>query len=278
MGRNAIPHAPLVATELWDVALPTTPRRLPGLAMAGFRERVDRVDVRMLPHPAVTLAFDLAGHLQVDDPDGRRHQGSVVGGLATGGYRVRGRHIECLQVRLSPVLAGAVLAAAPDLGATIVGLDELWGRDAARLEERLRATESWHERFAIVEDSLIRRIDGGRAVDPEIAGAWQQMGRTGGQVRVEQIADELGWSRKRLWTRFRSQIGLTPKRAAQLVRFDAAAHRLAAGNRAADVAAVAGYADQSHLNRDVASFAGLTPTAVAASAWLSVDDVAWASS
>jgi transcriptional regulator GlxA family with amidase domain len=97
-----------------------------------------------------------------------------------------------------------------------------------------------------------------------------------GQVRVEQLAAETGWSRKRLWSRFRSQIGLTPKRAAQLIRFDRAAHRLAAGHSAALVAAEGGYADQSHLHRDVTTFAGVTPTAVAVAPWLAVDDVAWA--
>jgi methylphosphotriester-DNA--protein-cysteine methyltransferase len=97
-----------------------------------------------------------------------------------------------------------------------------------------------------------------------------------GRVRVERLAAETGWSRKRLWSRFRSQIGLTPKRAAQLVRFDHAAHRLAAGHSPALVAADSGYADQSHLHRDVMAFAGLTPAAVAAAPWLAVDDIAWA--
>jgi AraC-like DNA-binding protein len=95
-------------------------------------------------------------------------------------------------------------------------------------------------------------------------------------MRVEHLAAEAGWSRKRLWSRFRSQIGLTPKRAAQLVRFDHAAHRLAAGHSAALVAAESGYADQSHLDRDVMAFAGVTPTAVASAPWLAVDPVAWA--
>ncbi|WP_309056326.1 helix-turn-helix domain-containing protein, partial [Streptomyces sp.] len=80
----------------------------------------------------------------------------------------------------------------------------------------------------------------------------------------------------RLWARFRSQIGLTPKRAARLIRFDHAAHRLAAGHRAAVVAAESGYADQSHLHREVVAFAGVTPTAVATAPWLAVDDEAWA--
>jgi AraC-like DNA-binding protein len=105
---------------------------------------------------------------------------------------------------------------------------------------------------------------------------WAQLVTSRGQVRVDQLAAEIGWSRKRLWSRFRSQIGLTPKRAAQLVRFDHAAHLLAAGHSAARVAAETGYADQSHLHRDVMAFAGVTPTAVAVAPWLAVDDVAWA--
>src|SRR5215472_12385854 len=76
--------------------------------------------------------------------------------------------------------------------------------------------------------------------------------------------------------RFRSQIGLPRKRAAQLIRFDHAAHRLAAGHSAALVAADSGYADQSHLHRDVMTFTGATPRAVAAAPWLTVDPVAWA--
>ena len=99
-----------------------------------------------------------------------------------------------------------------------------------------------------------------------------------GRVRVDGLADEVGWSRKRLWSRFRSQLGITPKRAARLVRFDHAAHLLAAGHAAAGVAAESGYVDQSHLHREVRAFAGLTPSAVAAAPWLAIDDVAWPAS
>lgn len=99
-----------------------------------------------------------------------------------------------------------------------------------------------------------------------------------GRVRVDSLASELGWSRKRLWSRFRSQIGLTPKRAVRLVRFDHAAHLLAAGNAAARVAAASGYADQAHLHREVAAFTGMTPTALVAVPWLAIEDVAWPTS
>jgi AraC-like DNA-binding protein len=266
------------AAPVWDIATPSRPGRLPGVTMAGFRERAtDPVDLRVVPYPAVTVVVDVGdGLLVVDDASGRQHKGSVVAGLAPGSVRGLGRDIECLQVRLSPVVAHAVLGDSRELGGTVVALDDLWGRDATRTEEQLRAAGSWDDRFVIAQAALARRHEAGRAVDPEVAFAWGRIVTSRGQIRVDQLAAEVGWSRKRLWTRFRSQIGLTPKRAAQLVRFDHAAHRLAAGHGPALVAAESGYADQSHLHRDVMAFAGVTPTAVAVAPWLAVDDVAWA--
>ena len=265
------------AAAVWDIAVPSQPGRLAGVSMAGFRARAnDPVDLRVVPYPAVTVVIDLGGGLLVDDVSGQRKRGSLVAGLAPGTVRGHGRDIECLQVRLSPLAAHAVLGAGSQLGGTVVALDDLWGRDAARTEEQLRAAGSWEDRFAIAQAALARRYEAGRAADPEVAFAWAQMVTGQGQVRVDQLAAETGWSRKRLWSRFRSQIGLTPKRAAQLIRFDHAAHRLAAGHSAALVAAEGGYADQSHLHRDVTTFAGITPRAVAAAPWLAVDDIAWA--
>lgn len=244
--------------------------------MAGFRAHTaDPVDLQTVPYPAVTLGFDLGDGLLVEGAGGRPRPGSVVVGLAPAGVRARGRGIECVQVRLSPVVAHAVLGATAELGGTVVALDDLWGRHAVRLQEQLRAAESWDERFALIEAALVRRFETGWAVDPQVAFAWEHMTMTYGRVRVERLAAEAGWSRSRLWSRFRAQIGLSPKRAAQLVRFDDAVHRLAAGHRATEVAAESGYADQSHLHRDVMAFTGTTPTAVATAPWLAVDPVAW---
>jgi len=266
------------AAAMWDIATPTRPGRLAGVTMAGFRQRTaDEVDLQLVPYPAVTIAIDLGdGPVTVDDGTGHTHRGSGVIGLAPDGLRVIGRGVEGMQVRLSPLVAHAVLGATADSAGAVVALDDLWGRDAGRIEERLRATPTWDERFALAEDALVRRL--AWAADPEVAFAWAQMEASQGQVRVEDVAAEVGWSRKRLWSRFRAQVGLTPKRAAQLVRFDHAAHRLAAGDAAAMAAAESGYADQSHLHREAMAFAGLSPTAVATAPWLAVDDVAWPAS
>ncbi|NUT36446.1 MAG: helix-turn-helix domain-containing protein [Hamadaea sp.] len=247
--------------------------------MAGFSDRANSlVDVEVVPHPTVMMVFDLGDRaLVVDDGNGQEQRGRVVAGLAP--HRARGQGqaggFACLQVRLSPVVAHAVLGAAPELSGAVVDLDDLWGGDALRTQERLRAAKSWDDRFAIMEAALAGRHDAGRAVDPEVAFCWRRMMAGRGQTRVERLAAEVGWSRKRLWSRFRSQLGITPKRAAQLIRFDHAAHRLAAGHAAAAVAADGGYADQSHLHRDVMTFTGATPVMVANAPFLAVDDVAW---
>ena len=263
--------------SLVDVAVPRPSGQLPGISMAGFRQHPPALmDIAMVAHPSVTLLVDLSeGGGALYDAHGRRERGSVVIGLLPGDLRATGWGVECLQIRLEPVAAAAVFGGSAELTGMVVSLDEFWGRDAGRAEERLRAAASWDERFTIAVEILGRRLGARPPVDPEVAHAWRRTLASRGRVRVDGLAGEVGWSRDRLWSRFRSQLGITPKRAARLVRFDHAARLLAAGHAAASVAAASGYVDQSHLHREVKAFAGLTPTAVAVAPWLAIDDVAW---
>lgn len=263
---------------LWDVSSPSRPIRLAGVQAAGFTDRgITPPQLRLIPHPAVTLILVFGGALAVDDPAGGRLRGSFV--LAPGYGRVlRARQLEsfsCLQIRLSPAVARAVIGDAVGALDGAVQLDDLWGRDAERLTYRLGDLRDWESRFALVERWLGERVSTGVATTPEVAWAWQQIAESHGSVRVDRLATELGWSRRQLWARFRSQVGLTPKSAAKLVRFDHAVHRLAVGQAPARVAAEAGFSDQSHLHRDVAAFTGLTPSTVGGEPFLAVDDVAW---
>lgn len=268
---------------MWDVARPARPSRLAGVSMAGFRDcGTSSAAQRAIPHPAVTLALQFGGGpLTVTDAAGRQQRGSVAAGLGfgLGALWVRGGSFEAVQVRLSPVVARAVLGVGlTDLDGTVATLDDLWGRHASRIQEQLSDAVSWEDRFALTDALLADRREAGprrASVDPEVVWVWRRILVDGGRVRVEQLAAEVGWSRRRLWSRFRSQIGLPPRRAASLVRFDRAAHRLAAGDGPARVAADTGYADQSHLHRDVVAFTGVTPVTVAREPWLAVDDTAW---
>lgn len=258
-----------------DIAVPARPPA-PGVRMAGFRYRdVAAVDLTMIPHPLVTLLIDLGEHGIVYDVPGQPVTGSAVVGLRGGAVRIYGAGSgDVLQIRLSPVVAAAVLRDTDVIGGAVTPLAELWG-DSAELTERLRTTPSWDDRFALAVAFLRSRVPRKFRPAPEIAYTWDQAVRSKGLVRIQDLAAETGWSRQRLWSRFRAHIGITPKHAADLVRFDHAAHLLAAGRPPADAAAEAGYADQSHLHRRTKAFTALTPAVVAQAPWLAIDDIAW---
>ena len=91
---------------------------------------------------------------------------------------------------------------------------------------------------------------------------------SGGTLRITDLAAETGWTGRYLTSRFRTEIGLTPKAAARVIRFDRARHLLArrarstgdGGYRLADLAAACGYFDQAHLAREFRSLAGCPPS------------------
>ncbi len=100
----------------------------------------------------------------------------------------------------------------------------------------------------------------------EVGFARQRLLGTGGTISVSALADETGWSGRHLRTRFAAEIGLTPKAAARVVRFDRARRllqRRAASGRRLDLAALAancGYYDQAHLDLEFRALAGAPPT------------------
>src|SRR5690348_17555140 len=105
-----------------------------------------------------------------------------------------------------------------------------------------------------------------QAVSPEVSQAWRALLASGGTAAVPELAREAGWSSRRLGTRFRAEIGLAPKQAARVVRFDRARRLLqrrvaAAGQpELAALAAACGYYDQAHLAREFRALAGCPPS------------------
>jgi AraC-like DNA-binding protein len=168
-----------------------------------------------------------------------------------------------LEVLLSPLGAYRILGLPLDrLSGHTVDLAEVLGPGGRRLGERLRDTPSWRRRFALLDQFLLRRLDRGPRPAPEVGWAWQRLNATGGAVAIGELAREVGWSHKHLIARFRQQVGMAPKTAARLLRFNGVWRHLDAG-RPLDwglVAAETGYADQAHLIREFRQFTGTTPT------------------
>ncbi|MFC9993928.1 helix-turn-helix domain-containing protein [Nocardia sp. NPDC127526] len=245
----------------WDFAGPADAVPL-GARIIGYRQVGGAaLDLRVAAAAAVTVLIEFGDDgLTIDDAVGRRTVGGLVAGLPLEAMHIRAERAQCIEVRLSPLQAYSLLGIAPaDLGRGAVALDELWGARAGRLREQLASASSWDERFAVTTSFLAQQDRSSRAPDPEVVEGWHRILGSGGQVKIGGLAESLGWSHKRLWARFESQIGLTPKRAAMLVRFRSAVDGLLADRPAAAVAMDCGYTDQAHLCRDVSIFTGRTP-------------------
>lgn len=172
-----------------------------------------------------------------------------------------------VQVDLDPLGARRLLGLPMhELTNRVVALEDVIGHASAELHERVATAGSWPERFAIVDAALTRRLRETPAASPGVAWAWHRLRQTDGAVPIGSLAADLGWTPKRLIARFRSEVGLAPKTAARVLRFRALHSRLRMrpadppAPHWADLALECGYADQSHLVRDVRRMTGLTPT------------------
>ncbi len=145
----------------------------------------------------------------------------------------------------------------------VVDLTDVLGTGIQHLADRLRYTPDQRQQFALLDAYLLRRAQNGPIPAPEVAWAWRRLTATGGTLPVGRLADEVGWSHKHLISRFKQQVGLPPKTAARLIRFDTVWRRLAAHPppRWDQIADECGYADQSHLIRDFHQFTGVSPAA-----------------
>jgi AraC-like DNA-binding protein len=169
-----------------------------------------------------------------------------------------------MQQWLTPLGAYRLLGGVPmdALSGQLVDLTAVLGAGIRRLADQLRETPSGRQQFALLDTYLLRRAQDGPEPAPEVAWAWRRLRATGGKLPIHRLADEVGWSHKHLITRFRHQVGLPPKTAARLVRFDAVWRRLATHPLARwdQVAVECGYADQPHLIREFRQFTGASPT------------------
>jgi AraC-like DNA-binding protein len=133
--------------------------------------------------------------------------------------------------------------------------------DEPGLLERLYEAGDWDARFELLDRVFVRRLEASERPSREIEWAWRSLLAVSGNVRVGRLAERLGWSRKRLVARFREEIGVSPKTAARILRFERA-RALAESSDDPDwarIAVEAGYYDQSHLSHEFRAFSGRTP-------------------
>ncbi len=245
----------------------------------GFREAgVGPGTHRGLPSPHLTMILtlddplDVAAHPDPDQPGGRFE--ALVGGLHTAPATIRhdGRQ-SGVQVALTPWGAPALLGVpAGELVMVDVHADAVLGRAAGDLLDAVRGPSTWPRRFAALDAALLRRLAAGPddpLPAPQILRAWRLLSTSGGRTDVASLAAAVGWTPRHLAHRFGTDVGLSPKQAARIVRFDRTRRSLLAAARDADgagspslaeAAVRFGYYDQPHLDREFRALAGCPPS------------------
>ena len=235
-----------------------------GYRMTGFPPGLHRgVPSRHLTF-IVSIGPEIDVVRQTNPTQGPERYRCALGGLqASTALIAHDGNQEGVAIELTPLGSRALFGLpAAELWDWSLELADVIGPEGRELWERLQSTARWADRFAACDDVLARRL---RSDDtpPDLRFCWQTLVASGGQIAIGDLAHETGWSRQHLRQRFRQEFGLAPKLAARVVRFERARRMLQSVPpfvSIAQVAAVCGYYDHAHLDRDFLELAGCTPS------------------
>lgn len=216
---------------------------------------------RGLPGTELTFVLPVEEPLDVSWADGsaRRAAWSSLAGLhphpAAIHHSGRQRGVQ-LGLTVAGVRALFGMPAAP-LAGQLLTLDEVDTR-LRDLPERLAGADptTWASLVIAAVIAELTRRDA-RRPRAEVGRALARL--TGGAGTVQDVADEVGYSRRRLTDLIRTETGVTPKDYQRMARFQRA-RRFMGRRPLAEVAVRCGYADQAHLTREWRALAGCTPT------------------
>jgi AraC-like DNA-binding protein len=153
-------------------------------------------------------------------------------------------------------LLGMPLDALLDRAVPLDAVATIWRGLGAELAEAGDAAG----RAAVLDRHLLGRLTAAPETERQIGHAVATLTRRP-ETRIDDLARDLGWSRKRLGRRFREETGVGPRTFRRLARFGRLVARIQSGKAGgwAELAVECGYFDQPHMLRDFRDFAGVAP-------------------
>ena len=251
-------------------------RAAPPRPLRDYIEAFSYWEGKETPDRKFLITASRAMSLQIDlhDTELRWYSGEalakchVLKGVTLGGVQTRAFGIDENQPRIVRVIfkpGGAYPFFGPSAASfrdTVVSLEDIWGADAERLQQRLVGAPSVGEIFRILGETLVAAAPRALAHHPAVSLALSHSEYAPQRTSVAGLAKAADLSRKRFINIFNDEVGVTPKLYLRMARFERmlqSIFQLPAVNWAA-TAADYGYFDQSHLNRDFRDFAGMTPS------------------
>jgi AraC-like DNA-binding protein len=160
-------------------------------------------------------------------------------------------------VRFRPAMSTAVLPVSGlETTDQVIGLSNIWGADARRLEQQIWEARSAAQSIGLLEARL--SDPGGMTLVQRLCASIVEQA---GQVRVDDLAFHAGLSARQLRRLFLEQVGLSPKHFCRVMRFRSSLPLLEHSRRAdrARIALDCGYYDQAHFINEFHQLTGYTP-------------------
>jgi AraC-like DNA-binding protein len=133
------------------------------------------------------------------------------------------------------------------------------------LLEKLDGCKSFDEAVAAFENQLKETHSGENLFDEKVSQAVRIIEKTGGEIKIAELAEKLNLSVRQLERRFKENSGLTPKQFLRTRRIRATAVDMLENENAnwANRALEMGFSDQSHLVREFVSITKRAPNSFA---------------
>jgi AraC-like DNA-binding protein len=138
--------------------------------------------------------------------------------------------------------------------------EEMFGTSARRWQEELANMPAREDRISALQQQLWAWLCRRDRRDRAYEFAVRRLRQAEGSIRIEDVALQLGWSRRHLERRFREHVGVGPKTFAAILRFHAVYKRVRrAGPGTYGDAIGDAYFDQSHFLKEFKRFTGTSP-------------------
>ncbi|HEY3501125.1 MAG TPA: helix-turn-helix transcriptional regulator [Polyangiaceae bacterium] len=209
---------------------------------------------RILPDGCMDFVFDL------------EHGGAWLVGAMSAAEIVQARPGTLFGVRFLPGAAAAYVSEAANAFVDErIDLADVTARAASNLAERVATAPHRRAREGVIIQFLLDAASRLRAPDVRVRRAASLIARARGDIAMREVAAAANVGERQLERLFHSHVGIAPKHYARIARLEHACRLLAESPRPqAELAAHAGYADESHLLRDFRDLAGATPAAIRA--------------
>jgi AraC-like DNA-binding protein len=142
-----------------------------------------------------------------------------------------------------------------------VPLDEIFGKEALMLEKEILESKDTFKRIETIEKFLLEKLQ-----TPDLSyriakDCVEILIQSSGQLRVDELSEQLQLNRRNLERKFSNAIGLSPKQLSKIIRLQTTLKMMDSQNftNLTDLAYQNGYFDQAHFIKDFREFTGLSP-------------------